>query len=60
ERHRNQEALRQCVFQLKWTHRQLGQYIAEQFEERRFYQLMPEEVTMLVYRLRELLMGFFA
>lgn len=59
ERHRNQEALRQCVFQLKWTHHQLSQYIAEQFEGRRFYQLMPDEVTMLVYRLRELLMNLF-
>ena len=57
ERHRNQEALRRCLFQLKWGHPQLTQYIAEQFEGRRFYQLTPEEVTLLVYRLQVRLMN---
>ncbi|MGD1942286.1 MAG: hypothetical protein ACFB0G_13335, partial [Leptolyngbyaceae cyanobacterium] len=54
---RNQEALRRCLFQLKWGHPQLTQYIAEQFEGRRFYQLTPEEVTLLVYQLQVRLMN---
>ena len=57
ERHQNQEALRQCIFQLKWTHQQLSQYIAEQFGGRRFCHLSSEEVTMLVYSLRGFLIG---
>ena len=57
ERHRNQEALRQCVFQLQWTHQQLSQYIVDQFEGQQFYQLTPEEVIMLIYCLRTLLMS---
>ncbi|MEO1209717.1 MAG: hypothetical protein AAFX78_09260 [Cyanobacteria bacterium J06638_20] len=52
ERYRNQESLRRCLFRLKWGHPQLAQFIAEQFEGRRFYQLMPDEVTLLVYRLQ--------
>jgi hypothetical protein len=57
ERYRNQEALRRCLFRLKWGHPQLAQFIAEQFEGRRFYQLMPDEVTLLVYRLQVRLMN---
>jgi len=52
ERYRNQEALRRCLFRLKWGHSQLAQFIAEQFEGRRFYQLLPDEVTLLIYRLQ--------
>jgi len=52
ERYRNQEALRRCLFRLKWGHAQLAQFIAEQFEGRRFYQLLPDEVTLLIYRLQ--------
>jgi hypothetical protein len=52
ERYRNQEALRRCLFRLKWGHHQLTQFIAEQFEGRRFYQLLPDEVTLLIYRLQ--------
>jgi len=56
ERYRNQEALRRCLFRLKWGHLQLAQFIAEHFEGRRFYQLLPDEVTLLLYWLRVLLM----
>jgi hypothetical protein len=56
ECHRNQEALRWCLFRLKWKHPQLAQFIAEQFEGRRFYQLTIDEVTLLVYRLQIRLM----
>ena len=52
ERYRNQEALRRCLFRLKWGHSQLAQFIAEQFAGRRFYQLLPDEVTLLIYRLQ--------
>jgi len=52
ERYRNQEALRRCLFRLKWGHHQLTQYIAEQFEGKRFYQLQPDAVTLLIYRLQ--------
>lgn len=53
ERYRNQEALRRCLFRLKWGHPQLAQFIAEQFEGKRFYQLMPDEVMLLLYRLQK-------
>jgi len=52
ERYRNQEALRRCLFRLKWGHAQLAQFIADQFEGKRFYQLLPDEVTLLIYRLQ--------
>jgi hypothetical protein len=57
ECYRNQEVLRRCLFRLKWRHPQLAQFIAEQFEGRRFYQLAPDEVTLLIYRLQILLMN---
>ena len=52
EHYRNQEILRRCLLRLKWGHAQLAGYIAEQFEGRRFYQLMPDEITLLIYRLQ--------
>ncbi|MEM6840398.1 MAG: hypothetical protein AAF609_26650, partial [Cyanobacteria bacterium P01_C01_bin.120] len=56
ERYRNQESLRRCLFRLRWGHPQLAQFIAEQFEGRRFSQLLPDEVTLLVYRMQIRLM----
>jgi len=54
ERYRNQESLRRCLFRLQWGHQQLAQYIAEQFDGKRFYQLMPDDVMLLIYRLQNL------
>lgn len=54
--YRNQEALRQCRFQLQWSREQFRQYVAEQFGGKRFYQLLTEEVVLLIYKLRSLLL----
>ena len=50
--HRNREALRHCLFQLKWRYPHLTEYVAEQFGGLRPYQLSAEHFTLLVYRLR--------
>jgi len=50
------EAYRQCVFKLGWSKQQRDIYIAKHFEGKRFYQLTPDEVELLVYRMRVVLM----
>jgi hypothetical protein len=39
---------------LGWNGQQLLQYIAQQFGGRRYHQLSPDEVTLLIYRLSTL------
>ena len=53
--HQMREAYRQCVFKLRWSKPQRDAYVAQHFGGKRFYQLTPDEVAMLVYRLRVLL-----
>jgi hypothetical protein len=36
---------------LQWQPQDLVQFIAEQFDGRRYHQLSPDEVTLLLYRL---------
>ena len=54
--HDLKEAYRQCVFKLRWSKQQRGCYIAQHFGGKRFYQLTPDEVELLVYRMRVVLM----
>jgi hypothetical protein len=51
EHHRNQATIRQSVARLQWQPQDLIQFIAEQFGGRRYHQLNPDEVTLLLYRL---------
>jgi hypothetical protein len=51
DHHRNQITIRQAVARLQWQPQDLVQYIAEQFDGRRYHQLSPDEVTLLLYRL---------
>jgi hypothetical protein len=51
EHHRNQATIRQSVARLQWQPQDLVQFIAEQFNGRRYHQLSPDEVTLLLYRL---------
>jgi hypothetical protein len=51
EHHCNQSAIRQSVARLQWQPQDLVQFIAEQFGGRRYHQLSPDEVTLLLYRL---------
>jgi hypothetical protein len=43
--------MRQAVARLQWQPQDLVQFIAEQFGGRRYHQLNPDEVTLLLYRL---------
>jgi hypothetical protein len=54
EQHRHQEAIRRHVARLQWQPHDLVQYIAEQFDGRRYHQLSSDEVTLLLYRLSTL------
>jgi hypothetical protein len=54
EQHRNQEVLHGSMARLGWHGQQLVQYIAQQFGGRRYYQLSPDEVLLLIYRLQNL------
>jgi hypothetical protein len=54
EQHRNQEVLHGSMARLGWNGQQLVQYIAQQFGGRRYYQLSPDEVLLLIYRLQNL------
>jgi hypothetical protein len=51
DHHRNQATIRRCVTRLQWQPQDLVQYIAEQFGGRRYHQLSPDEVMLLIYRL---------
>jgi hypothetical protein len=51
DHHRNQITMRQAVARLQWQPQDLVQFIAEQFDGRRYHQLSPDEVTLLLYRL---------
>jgi hypothetical protein len=51
EHHCNQATIRQSVARLQWQPQDLVQFIAEQFGGRRYHQLSPDEVTLLLYRL---------
>jgi hypothetical protein len=51
DHHRNQTTIRRCVTRLQWQPQDLVQYIAEQFDGRRYHQLSPDEVMLLIYRL---------
>jgi hypothetical protein len=54
DHHRNQTTIRRCVARLQWQPQDLVQYIAQQFDGRRYHQLSPDEVTLLLYRLSTL------
>jgi hypothetical protein len=54
DHHCNQITIRRCVTRLQWQPQDLVQYIARQFGGRRYHQLSPDEVMLLVYRLSTL------
>jgi hypothetical protein len=54
DHHRNQTTIRRCVARLQWQPQDLVQYIAQQFDGRRYHQLSADEVTLLLYRLSTL------
>jgi hypothetical protein len=45
------------VARLQWQPQDLVQYIAQQFNGRRYHQLSADEVILLIYRLQDLLSG---
>jgi hypothetical protein len=57
DHHCNQITIRRCVTRLQWQPQDLVQYIAQQFNGRRYHQLRSDEVMLLIYRLSLLVDG---